>query len=297
MKNKLRAISPQTGIITSLLTFLLIFVMGVTMLMSVNFDITQINWFDFIYSLFNWVAGRVVYFPAGNEMGNQEENVTLMVNTINRYRNIIYKKKINKEFREKIDKYNRIGKCNAYMDYVDNKLNTAKKKVVDKYTKIKLDLQDLLYHIQNDTIKDYKGHINIDSIRIDYDKLEFSNIFAFGNATNTRINKYEFSPQAEGLRRSWFTFLFTAIISFFNAAVVVQEYGFTLLTLYMFIFKVVMFGLGCYNGLQLGYQVIVDNKYAVMLNLADRAKEILTEIEKEQNIVLDDGQEPVKQLA
>jgi hypothetical protein len=32
-----------------------------------------------------------------------------------------------------------------------------------------------------------------------------------------------------------------------------------------------------------------------MLNLADRAKEILTEIETEKNVVLDDGQEQVKQ--
>jgi hypothetical protein len=295
MKDKIRAISPQTGIVTGLLTFVLIFVMGVTMLMSVDFDIEQINWFDFMYSIFNWVAGRIVYFPAGTEMGSADDNVMLMVNTINRYRNIIYKKKINKEFREKIDKYNRISKCNAYMDYVDTQLNTAKPKIVAKFTDIKLDLQDLISHLQKDTLKEYKGKINIDSISVKYDKLDFANIFAFGNATNTRINKYEFSPQAEGIRRSWFTFLFTAIISFFNAAIVVQQYGFTLLTLYMFVFKVVMFGLGCWNGLQLGYQVITENKYAVMLNLADRAKEILTEIETEKNVVLDDGQEQVKQ--
>jgi len=297
MKGKIRAISPQTGIITLLLTSVLLLVMGVTMLMSVDFDITQINWFDFLYSLFNWIAGRVLYFPAGNEIGATDDNVVLMVNTINRYRNIIYKKKINKEFREKIDKYNRISKCNSYMDYIDSRLNSAKPKIVAKFSEIKLDLQDLISHLQKDTLKEYKGKINIDSIRIKYDKLDFANIFAFGNATNTRINKYEFSPQAEGLRRSWFQFIFTVFISFFNAAIVVQQYGFTLLTLYMFIFKVVMFGLGCYNGLQLGYQVIVDNKYAVMLNLADRAKEMLTEIEVEKGINLDDGQEPVKQTA
>jgi hypothetical protein len=297
MKNKIRAINPTTQIVTILLTVALIAVMGVTMLMSVDFNINEVNWFDFSYSIFNWVAGRVVYFPAGTEMGDADENVQLMVNTINRYRNIIYKKKINKEFREKLDKYNRISKCNAFMDYVDVKLNTAKPKIVAKFSDVKIDLQELIQHIQNDTIKDYKGKINIDSIKIKYDKLDFSNIFAFGNATNTRINKYEFSPQSEGIRRSWFQFLFTAVISFFNAAIVVQQYGFTILTLYMFVFKLVMFGLGCWHGLRLGYQVIVDNKYAVMLNLADKAKEIITEIEKEQNIILDDGLEQVKQPA
>lgn len=297
MRANIRAIDPTTRVATILLTLILIFVMGTTMLMSVDFDIQEINWFDFTYSLFNWVAGRVVYFPSGMQMGNADESVQLMVNTINRYRNIIYKKKINKEFREKIDKYNRISKCNAYMDLIDKKLNTAKASVVNRYTDIKIDLQELIGHIQNDTLDQYKGKINIDSIRVKYDKLEFANIFAFGNATNTRINKYEFSPQTEGLRRSWFQFLFTAVISFFNAAIVVQEYGFTMLTLYMFVFKLVMFGLGCWNGIQLGQQVIVENKYAVMLNLADRSKEILTEIEKEQGIILDDGQEPVKQPA
>ena len=80
---------------TILLTVLLVLVMGVTMLMSVDFNVAEVNWFDFLYSVFNWIAGRVLYFPAGNEIGNTDENVNLMVNTINRYRNIIYKKKIN----------------------------------------------------------------------------------------------------------------------------------------------------------------------------------------------------------
>jgi len=295
MRANIKAVDPTTRIATILITLILFFVMGTTMLMSVDFDITEVNWFDFSYSLFNWIAGRVVYFPVGVQMGNADDNVTLMVGTINRYRNIIYKKKINKEFREKLDKYNRIAKCNAYMDHVDAKLNTAKPKVIEKYTAIKLELQELIGHIQKDTLDEFKGSINIDSIRIKYDKLEFANIFAFGNATNTRINKYEFSPQTEGIRRSWFQFLFTAFIAFFNAAIVVQEYGFTLLTLYMFVFKVIMFVLGFWNGIQLGYQVIVENKYAVMLNLADRAKEILTDIEKDLNITLDDGYEQVKQ--
>jgi hypothetical protein len=176
------------------------------------------------------------------------------------------------------------------MDYVDNKLSSIKnKKKLMYWNEKKMDLMNLMPLLENDKIDEYKGKINIDTIRIKYDKLEFSNIFSFGTTIRRVGEKYEFNPALEGLSKSYLQFFVTALTSFLNASLVVLEYGFTVLALYMFVFKIIMFGLGAYQGIKVGKEVIVENKYAVMLNLADRTKEIITELEKELNVVLDDG--------
>jgi hypothetical protein len=283
-------VGKTTRLLTGIFTFLVIAIMFVTMLANVDFNISQINWFDFTFSLFNYVAARVIYFPVGIEIANKEESISLLSTTINRYRNIIYKKKINKEFREKIEKYNKIAKANAYIDLIDNKLSAVKNKQKLLYwNDLKVKMLELMPFLEKGDLTGYKGSINIDSVRIKYDKLEFGNIFSFGVAIRKIGEKYEFNAGAEGVNRSYIEFIFTALISFLNASLVVLQYGFTILSLYMFFYKIIMFMLGANYGIKIGKEVILESKYVVMLNLADRTKEILTELEKELNTVLDDG--------
>jgi hypothetical protein len=283
-------ISKTTRLLTGLFTFLIIVIMFTTMLATVDFDVSQINWFDFTFSIFNYVSARMIYFPVGMEMANKEENITLLSATINRYRNIIYKKKINKEFREKIEKYNKIAKASAYIDFIDNKLSTVKnKRKLLKWNDLKVKMLELMPFLEKDNLEGYSGVINIDSIKIKYDKLEFGNIFSFGIAIRKIGEKYEFNAGVEGVNRSYIQFIFTALISFLNASLVVLQYGFTILSLYMFFYKIIMFMLGANYGIKVGKEVVLESKYIVMLNLADRTKEIITELEKELGVVLDDG--------
>lgn len=289
--NEFRRVNKTTSFLTIVITLFLIATMGVTMLVSVDFDISQINWFDFTSSIFNWLVARVTYYNVGTQIGDGEEQIKLLSSTINRYRNIIYKKKINKEFRDKIEKHNRVAKCSAYMDFVDNKLSTVKdKKKLMYWNAIKIDLMTLLPLLETDKLEEYDGKINIDTVRVKYDKLEFANIFAYGTASQKIGEKYYFDPVLSGVARSYAQFIVTIVVSFLNASLVVLNYGFSVLALYMFVFKIIMFALGAYQGIKVGKEVILEIKYAVMLNLADRTKEILTELEKENNIVLDDGQ-------
>jgi hypothetical protein len=280
--NELKRVNKTTSFLTITLTSFLFGLMFVTMLMSVNFDITQINWFDFGFAVMNWIVARTIYFPVGMDIGNGEEKIQLMVGSVNRYRNIIYKNKINKEFREKIEKHNKIAKCSAYMDFVDNKLSTTKNaKQLLKWNEIKVDLLELMPLLEKDKMLEYKGKINLDTLKIKYDKLEFANIFSFGEVVRRLGEKYTFNASREGLSRTTMPFLVTMITSFFNASIVVMNYGFTWLSLYMFAHKVVMFSLGAFNGVKMGKEVILEDKYAVLLNITDRTKEIITELEKE----------------
>jgi hypothetical protein len=283
-------VGKTTKLLTSIFTFLIIAIMFVTMLATVDFDIRQINWFDFTFSIFNYVSARVIYFPVGMEMAEKQENIALLSTTINRYRNIIYKKKINKEFREKIEKYNKIAKATAYIDLIDNKLSTEKNKNKLMYwNDLKVKMLELMPYLEKGDLTKYEGSINIDSVRVKYDKLEFGNIFSFGIAIRRVGEKYEFNAGIEGVNRSYIQFIFTALISFLNASLVVLQYGFTVLSLYMFFYKIIMFMLGANYGIKIGKEVIIESKYVVMLNLADRTKEIITELEKELGVVLDDG--------
>jgi hypothetical protein len=280
--NELKRVNKTTSFLTITLTSFLFGLMFVTMLMSVNFDITQINWFDFGFAVMNWIVARSIYFPVGIDIGNGEEKIQLMVGSVNRYRNIIYKNKINKEFREKIEKHNKIAKCSAYMDFVDNKLSTVKNaKQLLKWNEIKIDLLELMPLLEKNKMADYKGKINLDTLKIKYDKLEFANIFSFGEVVRRLGEKYTFNAGREGLSRSAMPFFVTMVTSFFNASIVVMSYGFTWLSVYMFVHKIAMFSLGAFNGVKLGKEVILEDKYAVLLNITDRTKEIITELEKE----------------
>jgi hypothetical protein len=289
--NEFKRVNKTTSFLTITITLFLIATMGVTMLISVDFDITQINWFDFVSSTFNWLIARMTYYNVGTQIGDGEEQIKLLSSTINRYRNIIYKKKINKEFRDKIEKHNRVSKCSAYMDFVDNKLSTVKnKKKLMYWNSVKMNLMTLLPLLEADKLEEYTGNINIDTVKVKYDKLEFANIFAYGSASHRVGEKYYFNPALAGVTRSYAQFIVTLVASFLNASLVVLSYGFSVLALYMFVFKIIMFALGAYQGIKVGKEVILEVKYSVMLNLADRTKEILTELEKENNITLDDGQ-------
>ncbi|HOH95336.1 MAG TPA: hypothetical protein PK612_04180, partial [Bacilli bacterium] len=56
-------------VITSLLTFLMVALLAFTLLLQVRFDIKQFNWFEFTFSIINFVAGRGIYFPMGLDVG------------------------------------------------------------------------------------------------------------------------------------------------------------------------------------------------------------------------------------
>jgi hypothetical protein len=53
-----------------------------------------------------------------------------------------------------------------------------------------------------------------------------------------------------------------------------------------------MFAWGCYQGIQTGKRVVDEDKYPAILNLMSLGKEIITEIERANNIVIDEAPLP-----
>ena len=281
MEVKKIRIHPTRVWVTTTVTGLMIVILVLQLLLTIRFDITQLNLFDFTFSIVNWVVGRVTYFPIGYEMGMQEPDVLLVTNTLEKYRKIIFKHRLNKEFRLKLDHHNMIAKAEAYMNLVDSKLITVKDdKKHREWEVIKDDLQVYLDFL-NGKVKEYNGKIRLDSIKVKYDKTSFANMFSGGFGEPGVGAKYEINSYARGLKYAFPQFVYMVLTSIANAIMVVTQYGFRTEALLFFVIKLAMFVIGIYHGWEMGRRIAVEDKYQVLLNLSTLAKEILTELEME----------------
>jgi hypothetical protein len=280
-------------VITSLLTFLMVALMVFTLLLQVRFDIKQFNWFEFTFSIMNFIAGRGIYFPMGLDVGMANPDYMLIANTLKKYRNLIIKKRVNKEFRERLKVHNQLSKCEAYLDILDNQL--LSKKITDsEVLTIEAQKSDVLAYIDflNGKVPEYNGTLNLATLRVKYDYTTFDNMFAFGTGNRKVGSKYISHPYMTGLRFSAMPFIMTIIIAFANAIMVFGEYGVNTASILMFVIKLIMFAWGCYQGIQTGKRVVDEDKYPTILNLMSLGKEIITEIESANNIVIDEAPLP-----
>ena len=280
-------------VITSLLTFLMVALMVFTLLLQVKFDITQFNWFEFTFSIINFIAGRGIYFPMGLDVGMAQPDYMLIANTLKKYRNLIIKKRVNKEFRERLKVHNQLSKCEAYLDILDNRL--LSKKITDsEVLKIEAEKSDVLRYMDflMGKVPEYNGALNLATLRVKYDYTTFDNMFAFGTGNRKAGSKYISHPYATGLKFSALPFIMTIFIAFANAVMVFGEYGVNTASILMFVIKLIMFAWGCYQGIQTGKRVVDEDKYPTILNLMSLGKEIITEIEIANNIVIDEAPLP-----
>lgn len=282
-----------------LITITLLALLFFTLLATVNYSIEQINWGDFLFSIFYWVSGRMTYFPLGIEIGEQNADVKLLERTISKYRKEIFKTKTNKLIAEKFKFKNTLSKANAYVNVLDLELN----KLSDKQSKKAVKRCDFIMRRREEVIdfidkferhEKYRGKFNIDNVRVKYDILDFGTCFSYGNDARALGHKYKINVHAEGVKKSVPAFLWSVFMSFMSATMSILQYGFTWTALVMFMIKLVLFLMGCYNGLTLGRTVIEEDKYNVLLNITEAVKEVITEVEQEQNVVIDVTEEEQK---
>ena len=258
-----------------LITITLLALLFFTLLATVNYSIEEINWGDFFFSIFYWISGRMTYFPLGMEMGEQ-----------------IFKTKTNKAIAEKFKFKNTLSKANAYVNLLDLELN----KLSDKQSSKARRKCDNLMNKREEVIdfidkfekgEKYRGKFNIHNVRVKYDILDFGTCFSYGNDARALGHKYKINVHAEGVRKSVPAFIWSVFMSFMSATMSILQYGFTWTALVMFMIKLVLFLMGCYNGITLGKNVIEEDKYNVLLNITEAVKEVITEVEQELEIKID----------
>ena len=283
--NKIKIVMPM------LITLSLLILLFLTLLATVDYSISKVNWGDFFFSIFYWVSGRMTYFPLGVEMGEQNEDVKVLETTISSYRNAIYRTKTNKAIAEKFKFKNTLSKANAYLNVIDLELN----KLSDKQSPKAVARCDSLFQKREQVIdfidkfergEKYRGKFNIDIIRVKYDILDFGTCFSYGNDARAIGHKYKINIQREGIKKSTPALIWSVFMSFMSASISILQYGFTWTALVLFVIKLVLFLMGCYNGITLGKSVIEEDKYNVLLNISDAVKEVITEVEEETGIII-----------
>lgn len=288
----LKGINKTKVVMPVLITVTLLILLFFTLLATVNYSIESINWGDFLFSVFYWVSGRMTYFPLGVEMGEQNEEVKLLERTISKYRNEIYKTKTNKYISDKFKFKNTLSKANAYLNVLDIEIN----KLSDKQSAKAVKKCDLLFVKREEVIdfidrfekkEKYRGKFNIDTIRVKYDILDFGTCFSYGSNARSIGHKYKININNEGIKKSVPAFAWSVFMSFMSASISILQYGFTWTALVMFMIKLTLFLMGCYNGLTLGKSVIEEDKYNVLLNITEAVKEVITEVEEETGIIID----------
>ena len=285
----IKSINKTKIVMPVLITITLLILLFFTLLATVNYSISSVNWGDFFFSIFYWVSGRMTYFPLGVEIGEQNQEVKNLETTISSYRNAIYRSKTNKPIAEKFKFKNTLSKATAYLNVIDLELN----KLSDKQNEKARKRCDLLFKRREEVIdfidkfekkEKYRGKFNIDIIRVKYDILDFGTCFSYGNDARAIGHKYKINVQNEGVKKSIPAFTWSVFMSFMSASISILQYGFTWTALVMFMIKLVLFLMGCYNGLTLGKSVIEEDKYNVLLNIAEAVKEVITEVEEETGI-------------
>lgn len=275
-----------------LITITLLILLFLTLLATVNYSITDVNWGDFFFSIFYWISGRMTYFPLGMELGEQNKEVKLLENTISKYRREIFKTKTNKLIADKFKYKNTLSKAHAYVNVLDLQLNKLSNRQ-NKKAKIKCDAimekreQVIDFIDKFERGEKYKGKFNIDNIRVKYDILDFGTCFSYGNDARGIGHRYKLNVQTEGIKKSVPSFIWSLFMSFMSASMSILQYGFTWTALIVFIIKLILFLMGCYNGITLGREVIEKDKYNVLLNITQDVKEVITEVESENNIIID----------
>lgn len=284
--NKLKIVMPV------LITIALLALLFLTLLATVNYSIEEVNWGDFFFSVFYWASGRLTYFPLGTEIGEQNQEVKLLENTISKYRKEIYQTKTNKLIAEKFKFRNKLSKATAYLNVLDLEINRlsdkASKRARKKFDKLYKRREEVIEFIDKfENKQTYKGKFNIDTIRVKYDILDFGTCFSYGNSPRRIGHKYKINIQEEGVVKSIPSFVWSMFMSFMSACISIIQYGFSWMALFTFVIKMILFLMGCYNGLTLGKSIIETDKYNVLLNITEEVKEIITEVEHENNVTID----------
>jgi hypothetical protein len=275
-----------------LITAFLLVLLFLTLLATVQYSIESVNWGDFAFSIFYWISGRMTYFSLGMEIGELNAEVQMLEATISKYRKQIFKAKANKPVADKFKQKNLCSKVNAYIDKLDLELSALSNKQSKRSQKRCNDImkkreEAILYLDCLEKGEAYKGKFNINNVKVKYDILDFGTCFSYGNKARNIGHKYKINVQGEGIKKSVPSFIWSVAMSFMSASLSIMTYGFTWMALMTFIIKLVLFLMGCYNGITLGRSVIETDKYNVLLNITEAIKETITEVEQEQGIKID----------
>ena len=272
MGKKVNLSKYRSIIITSVQTiFILLFAMAIT-IVQCGFSFKHFDWLTFSFNFVFATTMKAVYtsYAKTNEL-QTDQNIILLRNTIATDRKEIYDAKKNEEFKKPVEKRNKINKLNALIVKLDNE------KVLNK------ELRDWAFNYKmaiekNEDTIEFEKERSLESVKIDYEKIDASKLFTFGQSERIRKKKYTFNSTTASLNRAIVPTTASIIISILFGTISNESTinsGNVWLDFAGYLFSI---GLGIWWGLNNGKNIIQEDYAEVLNNVSSLIREIKTEI-------------------
>lgn len=264
--NKYRGI-----IITTLQTLIILAIAFILTILSCGFNFKEFNWVRFIFSFVFTVSMKAIYtsYSKNKEMLN-EDIITLRA-TINKDKREIFDCKKTEEFKQALERRNNIKKLDAYITKLDN----AKQPNI-KERDWAFNYKQALVH-QASTLE-YEKIKSLNSIKINYEHIEYSKLFTYGQSDKIHKNKYTFSSFQASFNRAIIPTTLSIIFSILFGTLQGEAYlasGNVWIDLFMYLFSIC---LGGWWGLNNGKTIINEDYTEVLNNIASLIREIKKEV-------------------
>lgn len=265
-------------IITVLQTLVILAIAFVLTILSCGFNFKEFNWVRFIFSFIFTTVMKAVYTNYSKTKELENDDILTLKLTINKDKREIFDCKKTEEFKNAIDRRNKIKKLDAIITKLDNL-----KKPDIPFRNWAFNYKQALLH--NQSTLEYEKTRSLNSVKINYEYVEFSKLFTYGQNDKTHKNKYTFNSFLASFNRAVIpttaSVLFSVVFGTLQGDAYIAT-GSVWIDLFMYIFSIC---LGAWWGLNNGKAIIQEDYTEILNNVASLIREIKKEV-MGTNIVL-----------
>ena len=277
---KLTSIGKYTDIIiTAIQTFAIILFASIITVFQCGFDFEKFDWLSFSLNFIFTTSMKVSYTVFSKNRELKTPDIVLLRNTIAADRKAVYDAQKNKDFEVEVERRNKISKLEVLISKLDNK-SCKNQKNKEKNRELRdwaFDYKKALTEKKDCT--EFEKKRSLESIRnIDYEKVEASKLFSFGQNGKQRKKKYVFNSLATSLNRAIIpmltTFILSVVFSTIKSNGNISDYQLWI-DLISYLFSITI---GAWWGLGNGKHIIQEDYSEVLNNVANYVREVATEI-------------------
>lgn len=257
-------------IITCIQTIVILLFAFVLTILKCGFDLQKFDFMTFAFTFVFTNSMKMIYTSYSKNKALLDDDIVILQKTIRKDKTQIFNQRKNEEFKQAIERRNKIKKLDALIVKLDNS---------NKNSSLRLwafDYKQAL--INRNDIEQFERKQSLDSIKVAYEHIEFSKLFTYGLNEKIKKNKYTFNSFTTSFNRAILPTSLSIIFSVLFGTIQNESYlktGDVWIDLAMYLFSIV---LGAWWGLNNGKAIIQEDYAEVLNNVASLIREIKTEI-------------------
>ena len=272
-------------IVTIFQTIIVVGIALVITIVSCNFRFENFNWLTFLFNFIFTTVMKASYTNYSKEKEMLNEEVVLLTATIANDRKMIFNQQKTDEFEKEIDRRNKINKLEAYINKLDNVISKKTKKRNENLAERNWAFNYKQSLINGKDTEEFEKIKSINSIKIDYERIEASKLFTYGANAKQRKKKYVFNSWSSSLNRALIPVTVSIILSIVFGAIRADgslKSGQVWIDLSGYLLSII---LGIWWGWNNGKSIIREDYTEVLNNIASLIRDVKNKIgitEKEE---------------